>query len=225
VGVGDCNGRSAVGVVDGDMKATFLCTSTVIAVVVVIVGVGFVVGFEGLLWGVGSGGWGIGVRVEDTTLSSAGLGLGVGKVGKWGCVGVVEELAVEEDSAGSRGGGWSIDGSCPEDISGNGLKDLTEVGVALINGVGGQSGRRPSWGIFSLLSPFSLSLCDPSLNLLKRKAFMVFSGPSGRSARVVTRPLLSGVSGEGRRTASGESGDGEGVGGGLWGGGRGRRSR
>ena len=54
---------------------------------------------------------------------------------------------------------------------------------------------------------------------------MVFSGPSGRSARVVTRPLLSGVSGEGRRTASGESGDGDGVGGGLWGGERGRRSR
>ena len=65
---------------------------------------------------------------------------------------------MEEDSAGSRGGGWSIGGSCLEDNSGNGLKDLTEVGVALINALGGQSGRGPSWGIFSLLSPFSLSL-------------------------------------------------------------------
>jgi len=65
---------------------------------------------------------------------------------------------VEEDSAGSRDGGWSIGGSCLEDKSGNGLRDLTEVGVALINGAGGQSGRGPSWGILSLLSPFSLSL-------------------------------------------------------------------
>jgi len=37
VGVGDRSGRSAVGVVNGDIKATFLCTSTVMAVVVVIV--------------------------------------------------------------------------------------------------------------------------------------------------------------------------------------------
>ena len=81
MGGGDCNGRSAVGVVDGDMKATFLCTSTVIAVVVVIVAVVFVVAFEGLLWGVGSRGWGTGVRVGDTTLGSAGLRVGVGKVG------------------------------------------------------------------------------------------------------------------------------------------------
>ena len=51
VGVGDRNGRSAVGVVDGDIKATFLCTSTVIAVVVVIV-----VAFETLLEVIGSGG-------------------------------------------------------------------------------------------------------------------------------------------------------------------------
>ena len=158
MGVGDRNGRSAVGVVDGDIKATFLCTSTVIAVVVVIVAVVFVVAFEGLLEGLGSSDWGTGVRVEGTTLGSAGLRVGLGKVGKWGCVGVVEELAVEEDSTGSRDGGWSIGGSCLEDNSGNGLKDLTEVGVSLINGLGGQSGRGPSWGIFSLLSPFSLSL-------------------------------------------------------------------
>ena len=82
MGVGDRNGRSAVGVVDGDMKATFLCTSTVIAVVVVIVAVVFVVAFEGLLEGMGSGGWVTGVRVEDTTLSSADLGVGVGRAGK-----------------------------------------------------------------------------------------------------------------------------------------------
>ena len=75
VGVGDRNGRSAVGVVDGDVKATFLCTSTVIAVVVVIVAVVFVVAFEGLLGDMGSSNWGAGVRV-DTALTSAGLGAG-----------------------------------------------------------------------------------------------------------------------------------------------------
>ena len=68
VGVGDRNGRSAVGVVDGDIKATFLCTSTVMAVVVVIV-----VAFETLLEVIGSGGWDTGVRVESTASSSAGL--------------------------------------------------------------------------------------------------------------------------------------------------------
>jgi hypothetical protein len=50
VGVGDRNGRSAVGTVDRDIKAT-LCASTVIAVVVVIVVV-----FEALLEVIGSGG-------------------------------------------------------------------------------------------------------------------------------------------------------------------------
>ena len=75
VGVGDRNGRSAVGVVDGDIKATFLfCTSTVMAVVVVIV-----VAFETLLEDIGSGGWDTGVRVERTASGSAGLG--EGKVG------------------------------------------------------------------------------------------------------------------------------------------------
>ena len=54
VGVGERKGRSALGVVDGDMKATFLFTSTVIAVVVVIVAVVFVVAFETLL-AMGSG--------------------------------------------------------------------------------------------------------------------------------------------------------------------------
>ena len=68
-----------------------------------------------------------------------------------------EELAVVEDSVGSRGGGCSMDGSCLEDNSGNGLKDLTEVGVSLINGAGGQSGRGPSWGTFSLGASLSLS--------------------------------------------------------------------
>ena len=63
-----------------------------------------------------------------------------------------------EDSVDSRDGGCSIGGSCLEDNSGNGLKDLTEVGVAVINGVGGQSGRGPSWGTFSLFVSFSLSL-------------------------------------------------------------------
>ena len=71
---------------------------------------------------------------------------------------MVEELAVEEDSVGSRDGGCSIGGSCLEDNSGNGLRDLTEVGVAVIKGVGGQSGRGPSWGTFSLLASLSLSL-------------------------------------------------------------------
>jgi hypothetical protein len=52
VGVGDRKGRSAVGVVDGDIKATFLCTSTVIAVVVIVI----VVAFEALLEAMGSGG-------------------------------------------------------------------------------------------------------------------------------------------------------------------------
>lgn len=74
VGVGDRNGRSAVGVVDGDIKATFLCTSTVIAVVVVIVAVVSVVAFETFLESIGSSGCGAGVRVEDTTLGSACLG-------------------------------------------------------------------------------------------------------------------------------------------------------
>ena len=63
-----------------------------------------------------------------------------------------------EDSVDSRDGGCSIDGSCLVDNSGNGLKDLTEVGVAAINGPGGQSGRGPSCGTFSLLASFSLSL-------------------------------------------------------------------
>lgn len=69
MGVGDRSGRSAVGVVDGDIKATFLCTSTVMAVVVVIV-----VAFETLLEVIGSGSWDTGVRVESTASSSAGLG-------------------------------------------------------------------------------------------------------------------------------------------------------
>jgi hypothetical protein len=90
-GVGERKGRSAVGVVDGDMKATFLFTSTVIAVVVVIVAVVFVVAFDTLLvmW---SGGWETGVRVEGAASSSAGLK--AGKVGWLDCVGVEEELAV-----------------------------------------------------------------------------------------------------------------------------------
>lgn len=75
VGVGERRGRSAVGVVDGEMKATFLFTSTVIAVVVVIVAVVFVVAFEMFLV-IASGGWETGVRVEGTTLSSASLGAG-----------------------------------------------------------------------------------------------------------------------------------------------------
>ena len=79
MGVGDRNGRSAVGVVDGDMKATFLCTSTVMAVVVVIVAVVFVVAFEAVLEDMGSGGRETGVRVEGTASSSTGLG--VGKIG------------------------------------------------------------------------------------------------------------------------------------------------
>ena len=149
VGVGDRNGRSAVGVVDGDMKATFLCTSTVMAVVVVIVA------FETLLEDMGSGGWDIGVCVEGTALSSAGLG--AGKIGWLDCVGVAGELAVVVDSAGSRDGGGSIGGSCLEDNSGNGLQDLTEVGVSLISGIGGHSGRGPSWGILSLRPSLSLS--------------------------------------------------------------------
>ena len=65
---------------------------------------------------------------------------------------------MEVDSVDSRDDGWSMGGSCLEDNSGNGLKDLTEVGVVLINGLGGQSGRGPSWGIFSLLASLSLSL-------------------------------------------------------------------
>jgi hypothetical protein len=172
VGVGDRNGRSAVGVVDGDMKATFLCTSTVIAVVVVIV-----VAFETLLEDMGSGGWGTGVRVEGT--ASRFTGLGVGKVGWWGCVGVVEELAVVEESVDSRDEGCSMGGSCRGDNSGNGLKDLTGVGVALINGPGGHSGRGPRRGAFSMRASLSLSFWDPSLNLLKRKAFMFLAARAG----------------------------------------------
>ena len=75
-GVGDRNGHSAVGVVDGDMKATFLCTSTAIAVVVVIVAVVSVVAFERLLEGTESSGGETGVRVGDTASSSADLGEG-----------------------------------------------------------------------------------------------------------------------------------------------------
>jgi hypothetical protein len=58
------------------MKATFLFTSTVMAVVVVIVAVVFVVAFDTLLEEMGSGGWETGVRVEGTASSSAGLGAG-----------------------------------------------------------------------------------------------------------------------------------------------------
>ena len=145
VRVGERKGRSAVGVVDGDMKATFLFTSTVMEVDVVIVAVVFVVAFEPLLVTC-SCGWGIWVRVEVRVSSSAGLWqckagwldcVGV-------CVGVDEELAVVEDSVGSRAGGCSIGGSCLEDNSGSGLEDLTGLGVAVINGVGGQSGRGPN---------------------------------------------------------------------------------
>jgi hypothetical protein len=136
VGVGERRGRSAVGVVDGDMKATFLFTSTVMAVVVVIV-----VAFETLL-DMRSGGWETGVLVESTASGSEGLR--GGKVGWLGWVGVEEELAVGEDSAGSRAGGCPIGGSCLGDNSGNGLKELTEPGVAVINGGGGHSGRGPS---------------------------------------------------------------------------------
>lgn len=119
VGVGERKGRSAVGVVDGDMKATFLFTSTVMAVVVVIVAVVLVVAFETLLV-MGSGGWETWVRVEGTASSSASLGAGRG--GWLDCVGVDEELAVVEDSVGSRAGGCSIGGAgCLEDNSGNGL--------------------------------------------------------------------------------------------------------
>ena len=39
---------------------------------------------------------------------------------------------------------------------------------------------------------------------------MVFSGPGGRSARVVTRPLLSGVPGDKCRVVDGDRGDGDG---------------
>lgn len=118
VGVGERKGRSAVGVVEGDMKATFLFTSTVMAVVVVIVAVVFVVAFETVLF-MGSGGWETLVRVEGAALSSAGFG--AGKVGWLDCVGVDEELAVVEDSVGSRAGGCSTGGSCLEDNSGSGL--------------------------------------------------------------------------------------------------------
>jgi hypothetical protein len=118
VGVGERKGRSAVGVVEGDIKATFLFTSTAMAVVVVIVAVVLVVAFETLLE-MGSGGWGTRVLVEGTASISAGLGVGRGGWLAW--VGVEEELAVVEDSVGSRAGGWSIGGSCLEDNSGNGL--------------------------------------------------------------------------------------------------------
>lgn len=117
VGVGERKGRSAVGVVDGDIKATFLFTSMAMAVVVVIVAVVLVVAFETLLE-MGSG-WGIWVLVEGTASLSAGLGAGKGGWLAW--VGVEEELAVVEESVGSRAGGWSIGGSCLEDNSGNGL--------------------------------------------------------------------------------------------------------
>ena len=70
---------------------------------------------------------------------------------------MVEGLAVEEESADWRGGGCSIDGSCLEDGTGNGLLDLTEVEVGVINGIGDKSERGPNWGIF-LLAPCSLFL-------------------------------------------------------------------
>ena len=80
---------------------------------------------------------------------------------------------VVEDSVDLRDVRWSIGESCLDDKSGNGLKDLTEVGVTLINGAGGQSWSGLSWGILSLFAPLSLFLRDPSLNLLKRKALIV----------------------------------------------------
>lgn len=70
---------------------------------------------------------------------------------------MVEELAVVGGSESSRDGGRPIGGSCLEDNSGKGLKDLTEVGVAVISGGGGQSGRGPSWGTFSFCPSLSLS--------------------------------------------------------------------
>ena len=118
VGVGERNGRSAVGVVEGDVNATLLFTSTVMAAVVVIVAVVVVVAFETLLF-MGSGDWETWVRVGGATSSSAGFG--AGKIGWLDCVGVDGELAVVEGSGGSGVGGCSIGGSCLEDISGNGL--------------------------------------------------------------------------------------------------------
>ena len=161
-----------VGVVDGEKKVAFLCASIVIIVAVV-----FTIASESLLEGVGPSGWGTGVRVEDTALSSAGLGAGV-----------IEELAVE-DSVASRDIGWSIGESCLDDKSGNGLKDLTEVGVTLINGAGGQSRSGPSWGILSLFAPLSLFLRDPSLNLLKRKALIVPMARAGTRRRSSQDPV------------------------------------
>jgi len=87
-------------------------------------------------------------------------------------------VGVVGDSVDSKDEGCPFGGGCLEGDSGNGLKDLTEVGVALINGVGGQFGRGPSWGTFSFGASLSLSFWDPSLNLL-RKAFMFFRAQAG----------------------------------------------
>jgi len=188
VGVGDRNGCSTVGVIDGDMKLS-----------VIIAAEGFVDTFESLLGGVGSGGWRTGVRVEDTALGSAGLEAGVGKAGEEDCVREVEEPAVVEDSVDLSG---SIGESCRK--SGNGLKDVTDVGAALINGVGGQSGSGPSWGTLSLFSP--LSLRDPSLNLLKRKALILPMVRAGVLSWSSQGPVERNYGGK-RRAADKDSGD------------------
>lgn len=172
MGVGDRNGCSTTGVVDAD-KVSLSCASTVIIVAVV-----SVVVFEPFPDGVGSSGWGTGVRVEDTASNSAGLGEEVGKTGGRGRVRIVGELGVVDASVDLRDVGWSIGQGFPEDNTGNELEGLTEVGVALINEAGGQSGRGPSGGILSLFAPFFLSLRDPGLSFF-RKAFIFLATRAG----------------------------------------------
>jgi len=66
--------------------------------------------------------------------------------------------------------------------------------VVLINGAGGQSGSGPSWEIVFLFAPFSLSLRDPSLNLVEKNTLIFLvarvgvwrgppQGPVERSSR------------------------------------------
>ena len=83
-----------------------------------------------------------------------------------------------EGSVDLRDGGWLIGRRCPDDKSDNGLDVPTEVGFALINEAGGQSGSGPGWGFLFLFGAFSLSLRDPSLNLW-RKAFIFLVARAG----------------------------------------------
>lgn len=167
VGVGERSWRSAAGGVGcGDVNATFLWRSATS------------VGSPQVKFGSGRDDEGA-VRLSNSVLLECGIGVWVGVGVEVGSDSVVEK-SVESWKSGS-----SIAGSCLDDSSGSGLCELLELGRGCGGGGGGQSGKRPSDGIFSFSLAASLSFADPRvrLNLLRRKAFI-------SRAQQLTRPQL-----------------------------------